>query len=82
MCFLCGRALFGLTQGSLLGDRYEIRESLGQGGMGMVYKAHDKKLDETVAIKILRASFAGNPDLEKRFLSEIKLARKVTHKNI
>ena len=82
MCFTCGRALFGLTQGAVVGERYLIQESLGKGGMGMVYKARDRKLDEIVAIKILRPGFAADPDLEKRFLTEIKLARKVSHKNI
>jgi serine/threonine-protein kinase len=50
--------------------------------MGMVYKAHDRTLDETVAIKILRPDFAEDPKMADRFKSEIKLARRVRHKNV
>ena len=81
-CFTCGRALSALTQGSVIAGRYEILSPLGKGGMGMVYKAHDRMLDETVAIKVLRAEFANTPEMAKRFRHEIKLARKVTHRNV
>jgi serine/threonine protein kinase len=81
-CFTCGRALSALTQGSVIAGRYEILSPLGKGGMGMVYKAHDRMLDETVAIKVLRAEFANTPEMARRFRHEIKLARKVTHRNV
>jgi len=81
-CFTCGRALGALTQGSLIADRYVIESVLGKGGMGMVYKAHDHKLEETVAIKVLRSEFANTQDMARRFRQEIKLARKVTHRNV
>jgi serine/threonine protein kinase len=81
-CFTCGRALAALTQGSVIAGRYEILSPLGKGGMGMVYKAHDRMLDEAVAIKVLRAEFANTPDMAKRFRHEIKLARKVSHRNV
>ena len=81
-CFTCGRALAALTGGSVIAGRYEILSPLGKGGMGMVYKAHDRMLDETVAIKVLRAEFANTPDMAKRFRHEIKLARKVSHRNV
>jgi serine/threonine protein kinase len=71
-----------LPPGTLFHSRYEIREKLGQGGMGVVYKAHDRTLDETVAIKILRPDFGQDADMAKRFQSEVKLARKVRHKNV
>ncbi len=58
VCFTCGRALGALTLGDLIAGRYEVLSPLGKGGMGMVYKAHDRLLDETVAIKVLRAEFA------------------------
>ena len=45
-------------QGEVIAGRYEVLSPLGKGGMGMVYKAHDRMLDETVAIKVLRAEFA------------------------
>ncbi len=81
-CFTCGRALAALTQGSVIAARYEILSPLGKGGMGMVYMAHDRMLDETVAIKVLRAEFANTADMAKRFRHEIKLARKVSHRNV
>jgi predicted Ser/Thr protein kinase len=81
-CFTCGRALSALTQGSVIAGRYEVLSPLGKGGMGMVYKAHDRMLDETVAIKVLRSEFANTPEMAKRFRHEIKLARKVSHRNV
>jgi serine/threonine protein kinase len=81
-CFTCGRALSALTQGSVIAGRYEVLSVLGKGGMGMVYKAHDRMLDETVAIKALRSEFANTPEMLKRFKHEIKLARKVSHRNV
>jgi predicted Ser/Thr protein kinase len=81
-CFTCGRALTALTQGSIIATRYEVQSPLGKGGMGMVYKAHDRMLDETVAIKVLRAEFANTGEMAKRFRHEIKLARKVSHRNV
>jgi serine/threonine protein kinase len=81
-CFRCGKGLYALTGASLLSARYEILSPLGKGGMGMVYKALDRELDETVAIKVLRPEIAGSPEIARRFRSEIKLARKVSHKNV
>src|SRR5262245_21900497 len=85
-CFSCGQRLGGpppLKKGSLIaGGRYEILSALGRGGMGMVYRAHDRMLEETVALKVLRPDIAQAPDLARRFRSEIKLARRVTHANV
>jgi serine/threonine protein kinase len=81
-CFRCGKGLFVLTEGSLLASRYKVVSPLGKGGMGMVYKAHDLELEEIVAIKVLRPEAATSPGLNKRFRSEIKLARRVSHPNV
>jgi serine/threonine protein kinase len=81
-CFVCGKALFALTQGSVLAQRYEIRRLVGHGGMGRVYEAQDRVLDERVAIKVLRPQFAREPDMARRFLSEVRLARRITHQNV
>ncbi|HEX9186643.1 MAG TPA: serine/threonine-protein kinase, partial [Vicinamibacteria bacterium] len=81
-CFTCGRALSALTQGSVIAGRYEVLSPLGRGGMGMVYKAHDRMLDETVAIKVLRSEFGNTAEMARRFRHEIKLARKVSHRNV
>src|SRR4051812_20499703 len=82
VCFTCGRGLASLTLGALVAGRYEIKALLGRGGMGAVYRAHDRVLDETVALKVLRPDFATNEALQARFLQEIKLARKITHRNV
>jgi serine/threonine protein kinase len=71
-----------LGSGSILAGRYEILEPLGKGGMGVVYKARDRVLDEDVAIKVLRPDVAASPEISRRFLAEIKLARAVSHKNV
>ena len=71
-----------LGPGTILAGRYEILEYVGKGGMGVVYKAHDRTLDETVAIKILREQAFDDPSMTQRFLAEIKLARRVTHRNV
>src|SRR5215470_8793913 len=71
-----------LPTGSVLAGRYEILQLLGRGGMGAVYKARDSELDRTVAIKLIRAEFAKNPEILRRFKQELILARQVTHKNV
>ena len=82
VCFTCRAVLSALTQGSIVGGRYEILSPLGRGGMGAVYRAHDRVLDETVALKVLRGDVASAPEMPQRFRSEIKLARRVAHPNV
>ncbi len=65
-----------------MADRYEIRAYLGRGGMGSVYRAFDRVLDEEVALKVQRAHSARGPEAERRFRSEVKLARQVSHPNV
>jgi len=69
------------VEGSLLDGRYEIRSCLGQGGMGVVYEAYDRVLEERVAIKVLRGHGV-DESAARRFRAEIKLARKVSHRNV
>jgi serine/threonine-protein kinase len=71
-----------IQPGSVLGERYEILKRLGEGGMGAVYKAHDRELERLVALKVIRPELAGNPDILRRFKQELILARQVTHKNV
>jgi eukaryotic-like serine/threonine-protein kinase len=71
-----------ITPGSDFGPRYRIDALLGQGGMGRVYKAYDKDLDRTVAIKVVREGAIGESDALKRFKQELVLASKISHKNI
>ncbi len=81
-CFTCGRAFDALTHGFVLSGRYEVRRPVGAGGMGRVYEAFDRVLEEPVAIKVLRSELTGDPEIARRFLHEIKLARKITHRNV
>jgi CheY-like chemotaxis protein/predicted Ser/Thr protein kinase len=69
--------------GEALAGRYEIKRELGKGGMGMVYLARDRELDEDVAIKIVRRDILGqDPTLLERLKSEIRLARRISHTNV
>ena len=63
-------------------DRYEIHSMLGEGGMGEVYLAQDKKLDRKVALKILPNDVAANQDRMRRFVQEAKSAAALNHPNI
>src|SRR5215468_4768160 len=68
--------------GSVVGNRFEILQLLGEGGMGAVYKAHDRELEKDVALKLIRAELARNPEILQRFKQEIILARQITHRNV
>jgi hypothetical protein len=70
-----------LTSGTKLGP-YEIQASIGAGGMGEVYRAHDARLDRTVAIKVLPASFSADRDRLQRFAQEARAAAALNHPNI
>jgi serine/threonine protein kinase/tetratricopeptide (TPR) repeat protein len=71
-----------LTRGSLFARRYEIIEELGKGGMGKVYRVFDKKIDEEVALKLIMPEIAADAETIKRFSNELKLARKIGHRNV
>lgn len=72
-----------LDTGQLFAARYRIEQMLGRGGMGVVYRATDTQLDETVAIKTLPGDvMQRSPEDLERFKREIRLARKITHRNV
>jgi hypothetical protein len=70
------------VRGDLFADRYEIIETLGQGGMGKVYKAYDRKVGEVVALKLIRPEISVNDKAIERFKNELKFARKISHRNV
>jgi eukaryotic-like serine/threonine-protein kinase len=74
--------LSGLAPGTLMGRRFQVLSVLGTGGMGVVYKARDRELDDLVALKVLRRDMWGDRAQLERMKSEIKLARKITHPNV
>jgi serine/threonine protein kinase/predicted Zn-dependent protease len=71
-----------LTTGSIFARRYQIIEVLGKGGMGKVYRALDKKLNEEVALKLVKPEIASDKKTLERFSNELKIARKIAHKNV
>jgi serine/threonine-protein kinase len=71
-----------LTTGSTFAGRYQVIEELGHGGMGKVYRVLDQKLDEEVALKIIKPEIAADKETIKRFHNELRLARKIAHRNV
>ncbi len=71
-----------LESGAVLAGRYEILQTLGEGGMGAVYKAKDLELDRMVALKVIRPELAKNPAIIDRFKQELLLSQRVTHRNV
>ena len=69
--------LIGRTLG-----HYRVVEQIGAGGMGMVYRAHDERLDRDIAIKVLPEEVAGDMERLARFDHEAKLLASLNHQNI
>jgi serine/threonine-protein kinase len=72
----------GPKLGDQLGGRYELLSRLGEGGMGVVYKARDLELDDVVALKMLKPGALVDAEQLERLKDEIRLARKITHPNV
>jgi Tol biopolymer transport system component/tRNA A-37 threonylcarbamoyl transferase component Bud32 len=71
-----------LATGGIFASRYQIIEELGKGGMGKVYKVNDTEIKEKVALKLLKPEITSDEKTIERFKNEIKLARKIAHKNV
>jgi serine/threonine protein kinase len=71
-----------LTTGSSFAGRYQVIEELGHGGMGRVYKVFDTDIKEKIALKLLRPEIALDKETIERFSNELKLARKISHRNV
>jgi tetratricopeptide (TPR) repeat protein len=70
-----------IAPGTTFAGRYQIIEELGRGGMGRVFRALDTKINEEVALKLIRPEIADSRTIE-RFGNELKTARKISHKNV
>ena len=71
-----------LRPGAVFAGRYEVKEIIGAGGMGVVYRAFDRELQEPVAIKTLRPEVMAGGSALERFKQEIRLARRIAHRNV
>ena len=71
-----------LSIGSLFAERYEVLEELGIGGMGEVYRVKDQKLDEEMALKVIKHEISAHGGAIERFKNELKLARKIAHRHV
>jgi serine/threonine protein kinase/tetratricopeptide (TPR) repeat protein len=75
---LCGE----IVVGSEFAGRYRILDELGHGGMGRVYKALDREINEPVALKVLAPHLGADGTMIDRFRNELRLARRISHKNV
>lgn len=75
-------AALDYAPGEDFASRYTIIDRLGQGGMGVVYKARDRELNRTVALKMIRGDLERDPEALERFRREPGLAQQVTHENV
>jgi len=96
-CIRCGVALANVTAddsaeaafrpgylapGTLVDGKYQIERVLGEGGMGVVYVAHDVHTDMQVVVKAIRAEFAHNPEFRARTLAEGRALARIDHPNV
>jgi DNA-binding response OmpR family regulator len=76
-------AVSAFATGEVICARYEILATIGEGGMGRVYRARDRELDEEVAMKVVRGELLkSDPTLVERLRSEIRLTRRISHRNV
>ncbi len=71
-----------LTTGATFAGRYQIIEEIGHGGMGRVYKVFDTKIKDKIALKLIKPEIASHRETLERFGNELRLARKIAHRNI
>src|SRR4026207_767141 len=65
-----------------IAGRYDLGERIARGGMGIVYRAHDRLLNRTVAVKVMRGKYMDRPDLLRRFLGEARINGRLQHPGV
>jgi serine/threonine protein kinase len=68
--------------GEMLANRYRLREQIGAGGVGQVWRAADEVLDREVAVKLLRPEYSGHAETLLRFRAEARLAARLVHPGV
>jgi len=68
--------------GEVLGDRYEVEELVGAGGMSSVYRAHDRLLERKVALKVMHEHYGEDPEYVERFRREARSVASLSHPNV
>ena len=71
-----------MIAGDLIAGRYRVEDELGRGGMGVVLRAHDTRLDRSVALKMLRSDMISDPRLRHNLASEARMASALSHSGI
>ena len=71
-----------IQKGMFIEERYEILEKIGEGGMAVVYRARDQRLNRDVAVKIMREEMAADEDFRRRFCAESQAVAMLSHPNI
>src|SRR5256712_7667107 len=66
----------------VLGDRYQLQDPIGKGGMATIYRGQDTRMDRVVAVKVLREVYSTDPKFVTRFQREAKAASALQHPNI
>src|SRR5438034_2124006 len=81
-CESTGPGILQRVVGELIAGRYELEELVGSGGMSSVYRAHDRLLERTVALKVLHEQFTRDEDYVERFRREARAVAQLAHPNI
>lgn len=71
-----------LTRGTIFAGRYDIIEELGKGGMGKVYRVEDKKINQEIALKLIKPEISDDKQIIGRFRNELKMTRMISHRNV
>ncbi len=79
-----GSRVFGVVFkiGDLIANRYKVKDIVGSGGAGVVYRAHDTEIDVDVAVKVINAKLVQTSDEQRLFSRQTKIARKLSHQNV